>query len=369
MDIRRDIAARVVVAGLVLAACQSCGSVSPVPTDAQAAQIPEQTTRGDLTATERATIELFEDASPSVVYITTLSQRRNLFTGVATEVPRGTGTGIVWDRLGHIVTNLHVIENAAAAQIVLFDQSSYRAQLVGFSEAHDLAVMKIDAPPESLRPVDVGRSDNLRVGQNIYAIGNPFGLSATLTIGIVSALGREIPSGSGGRIENVIQTDADINPGNSGGPLLDSSGRLIGVNTAIYSPSGASAGIGLAVPVDTVRRVVPQIIADGGYVPPRLGIRTSKPLNDSVRRRLGISGVVVLAVDPGTGAAQAGLQETSRAADGRLILGDVIQAVETDPVSNLGDLQTLLDRYESGDDVRVTILRDGVQSDVTIRVQ
>ena len=272
-------------------------------------------------------------------------------------------------KIGELVTNLHVIENAAAAQIVLFDQSSYRAQLVGFSAAHDLAVMKIDAPPESLRPVDVGRSDNLRVGQNIYAIGNPFGLSATLTIGIVSALGREIPSGSGGRIENVIQTDADINPGNSGGPLLDSSGRLIGVNTAIYSPSGASAGIGLAVPVDTVRRVVPQIIADGGYVPPRLGIRTSKPLNDSVRQRLGISGVVVLAVDPGTGAAQAGLQETSRAADGRLILGDVIQAVETDPVSNLGDLQTLLDRYESGDDVRVTILRDRVQSDVTIRVQ
>ena len=356
---------------LILATVTSGSSCDVVPstrTEVRAAQTREPTPRGSLTTTEQATIDLFETVSPSVVYITTLAQRRNLFTGLTREVPRGTGSGFIWDGFGHIVTNLHVLEGAAAAQIVLHDQTSYRAELVGFSRAHDLAVLKIDADDATLRPVDIGQNTDLRVGQSIFAIGNPFGLSATLTTGIVSALGREIPSAGGGRIENVIQTDADINPGNSGGPLLDSAGRLIGVNTAIYSPSGASAGIGLAVPVDTVRRVVPQIIERGEYRPPQLGIRGNEDLNTYVHRRLGLGGVVIVAVDPGTGADRAGLQGTIRAADGRLVLGDIVQAIDGEPVNNLGELETLLDRYSPGNEVTVTIDREGETREVQIQV-
>ena len=202
----------------------SCDVVPATQTAVRAAQTREPTPRGALTLAEQATIQLFEEVSPSVVYITTLAQRRNLFTGLTREVPSGTGSGFIWDAAGHIVTNLHVLEGATAAQVVLHDQSSYRAEKVGFSRAHDLAVLRIDADGGPLLPVVIGQSTDLKVGQSIYAIGNPFGLSATLTRGIVSALGREIPSAGGGRIENIIQTDADINPGNSGGPLLDSAG-------------------------------------------------------------------------------------------------------------------------------------------------
>jgi len=335
-----------------------------LPLRAHAAERPA----ADLPPSEQATVDLFEEVAPSVVYITTLTQRRNLFTGVATEVRRGTGSGFVWDDVGHVVTNFHVLEGATGAQVVLHDQQTYRATLVGFSRWHDLAILKIDVPANVLPPVDIGRSEGLRVGQSVFAIGNPFGLTATLTTGIISALGREIAAVGGGTIEDAIQTDAAINPGNSGGPLLDSAGRLIGVNTAIYSPSGASAGIGFAVPVDTVQRVVPQIIEKGEYTPPQLGIRASEELNILVRRRLGIRGVVVREVDPGTGAARAGLRGTSRAADGRLILGDVIQAVEDNAVSNLGELSTILDRYDANDEVAVTILRDGRTREVTIRL-
>ena len=335
-----------------------------LPLRAQAAQSPT----ADLPPSEQATVDLFEQVAPSVVYITTLAQRRNFFTGVATEVRRGTGSGFVWDDVGHVVTNYHVLEGATGAQVVLHNQESYTAKLVGASSGHDLTILKIDAPAKVLPPVDTGRSDGLQVGQSVFAIGNPFGLSATLTTGIISALGREIAAVGGGTIEDAIQTDAAINPGNSGGPLLDSAGRLIGVNTAIYSPSGASAGIGFAVPVDTVRRVVPQIIEKGGYTPPQLGIRASEELNIAARRRLGIRGVVVREVEPGTGVARAGLRGTTRAADGRLLLGDVIQAVEGDAVSNLGELSTVLDRYEANDEVMVTILRDGQKREVTIRL-
>ena len=206
------------------------------------------------------------------------------------------------------------------------------------------------------------------MGQSIFAIGNPFGLSATLTTGIVSALGREIESQGGGTIEGMIQTDAAINPGNSGGPLLDSAGRLIGVNTAIYSPSGASAGIGFAVPVDTVRRVVPQIIEKGEYTPPQLGIRVNADLNAYVRNRLRLAGVVVVDVDAGTDAERAGIRGTVRAADGRLVLGDIIQAIDGDEIDGVGDLETVLDRYRPGDEVTVSILRDRERLDVPIRL-
>ncbi len=338
---------------------RSLGRGPPVVCIAAAAQ---------LTSSEQATVHLFEDVHPSVAYITTLTERRNLFTGATTEVPQGTGSGFVWDDTGHVVTNLHVLQGATAAQVVLHDQSTYRAALVGFSRQHDLAVLRIDIPADGLRPVRIGRSDTLRVGQSIFAIGNPFGLSATLTTGIVSALGREIDSVGGGTIEGMIQTDAAINPGNSGGPLLDSSGRLIGVSTAIYSPSGASAGIGFAVPVDTVRRVVPQIIDKGEYTPPTLGIRVSESLNRYVRRRLRIRGVVVVDVDAGGGASRAGLRGTSRMANGQLRLGDIIQAIDGDDISELSDLPTVLDRYEPGDAVSVTILRDGDHREVDIEL-
>ena len=354
------------IANIWLVAACGCEVVSTTPRAAQT--IPQPPSRGALPPAEQATVDLFESVSPAVVYITTLTQRRNIFTGVSTEVPRGTGSGFVWDDAGHIVTNLHVLQGATAAQVVLYDQLNHRAELVGFSRGHDLAVLRIDAPTDSLQPVAIGRSDDLQVGQNIFAIGNPFGLNATLTTGIVSALGREIAAVDGGAIENAIQTDAAINPGNSGGPLLDSSGRLIGVNTAIYSPSGASAGIGFAVPVDTVRRVVPQIIEHGEYTPPQLGIRASADLNAYVRTRLRISGVVILEVDPGTGADRAGLQGTSRAADGRLILGDIVQAIDGDEVGGLGELQTVLDRYAPGDEVTVTILRQDQTRDVRIQL-
>ena len=257
-----------------------------LPLSAQASQ--RTTPPGALPPSEQATVDLFEEVRPAIVCITTLAQRRNVFTRVATEVQRGTGSDFVWDDVEHVVTNVHVLEGATGAQGVLHDQSAYRADLIGVSRGHDLAVLKIDAPANALQPVDINRSDGLRVGQSVFAIGNSFGLSATLTTGIISALGREIAAVGGGTIENAIQTDAAINPGNSGGPLLDSAGRLIGVNTAIYSPSGASAGIGFAVPVDTIRRVVPQIIEKGEHTPPRLGIRVSEDINIAARRRLGI---------------------------------------------------------------------------------
>ncbi len=227
--------------------------------------------RGDLAADEQSTIELFQRASPSVVYITTLARQRHPWTRNVLQVPKGTGSGFIWDDRGHIVTNWHVLEGASAARVRLSDQSVYNAVLVGGSADHDLAVLKIRAPFRSLVPVPLGTSRDLQVGQKVFAIGNPFGLDQTLTTGIISALNRTL-SGVGERpIERMIQTDAAINPGNSGGPLLDSAGRLIGVNTAIYSPSGAYAGIGFAVPVDTVNQVVPRLIANSRYANARFG--------------------------------------------------------------------------------------------------
>ncbi|MCZ6452167.1 MAG: trypsin-like peptidase domain-containing protein, partial [Deltaproteobacteria bacterium] len=220
----------------------------------------EITPRGKLSVEESLTIALFRKASPSVVNITTLTVRRDVFTLNLLEIPEGTGSGFVWDNAGHIVTNYHVIQNADVAQVTLADQSTLKARRIGVAPDKDLAVLQIDVAKSRLRPIPIGSSNNLRVGQKVYAIGNPFGLDQTLTTGVISALGREIESVTRRPIRGVIQTDAAINPGNSGGPLLDSAGRLIGVNTQIFSPSGASVGIGFAIPVDTVNRVVPQLI-------------------------------------------------------------------------------------------------------------
>jgi S1-C subfamily serine protease len=323
------------------------------------------TPRGDLAEDEKATIELFRRASPSVVFITTLSREPLGFFEIQ-EVPRGAGSGFVWDAKGHVVTNFHVIQGASAARVSLHDRSEWPARLVGAAPDQDLAVLRIEAPAEKLVPILVGASRDLQVGQKVFAIGNPFGLDFTLTTGIVSALGRSIPSLTGRRIDDVVQTDAAINPGNSGGPLLDSAGRLIGVNTQIASPSGASAGVGFAVPVDTVNRVVPQLVEHGRVVRPQLGIAAG---NERVLRRAGIRGVLVMSVAPGSPAQRAGLRGTSRGEDGTLVLGDVIQALDGREIASLDDLFATLERHEAGDVVKVQVLRDGTKLELEVKLE
>ena len=260
------------------------------------------TARGELAADERATIDIFDQASPSVVFISTRQRVRDLWTRNVFSVPRGTGSGFVWDDLGHVVTNNHVIEGASEATVRLNDGRSYSAVLVGISPSHDLAVLRISVAFDRPPPVPVGTSSDLKVGQKVFAIGNPFGLDYTLTSGLVSALDRSLAEDNGKTIEHLIQTDAAINPGNSGGPLLDSAGRLIGINTALYSPSGAYAGIGFAVPVDTVNRVVPQLIARGEYLRPSLGVGVDADINRALTKELGVEGVLLLNVEPGSAA-------------------------------------------------------------------
>jgi len=327
------------------------------------------TARGELAADEQATIELFERASPSVVFITTRQRVRDLWTRNVFSVPRGTGSGFVWDRLGHVVTNNHVIEDASEAIVRLNDGRSYNAVLVGASPAHDLAVLRISVPFDLPPAVPVGTSADLKVGQKVFAIGNPFGLDYTLTSGLVSALDRSLEEDSGVVIEHLIQTDAAINPGNSGGPLLDSAGRLIGINTAIYSPSGAYAGIGFAVPVDTINRVVPQLIAEGRYVRPSLGIGVDEDINRLVTERLGVSGVLVLRVTPGSAAEAAGLRPTRVDGDGNVIPGDIILAVEGHPLDGVSGLLALLDTHRIGDRVTLRIWRDGSELQISTVLQ
>ncbi|MCM0608717.1 MAG: trypsin-like peptidase domain-containing protein [Ideonella sp. WA131b] len=322
--------------------------------------------RGPLAADEMANIELFKKASPSVVHITSLGVQRDLFSMNVQQVPRGTGTGFVWDAAGHIVTNFHVIQNANGAKVTLADQSSYEATLVGAFPDRDLAVLKIDAPRDKLPPLALGASRDLQVGQRVYAIGNPFGLDQTLTIGIVSALNREIESFNNRTIRGVVQTDAAINPGNSGGPLLDSAGRLIGVNTQIASPSGASAGIGFAIPVDEVNRIVPRLIRDGRFVRPALGV-TAGSLQ--LHRALNLpKGVAVVQVGRSSPAARAGLLPFSRGNRGEIVMGDVITAINDEPVESLDDMLAALERRQPGDAVTLRVWREGRTRSVETRL-
>ena len=315
------------------------------------------TSRGPLAADELANIDVFRRISPSVVHITTLEVGRDLYSRSLQQQQRGTGTGFVWDTLGHIVTNYHVIQEGNAARVTLADQTSWRATLVGAFPDRDLAVLRIDAPRDKLPAIPIGTSRDLQVGQKVYAIGNPFGLDQTLTTGIVSALNREIESFNNRTIRGVVQTDAAINPGNSGGPLLDSAGRLIGVNTQIASPSGASAGIGFAIPVDEVNRLVPRLIRDGKIVRPALGISAA---NDNLHRALRLpDGVALLQVSPTGPAARAGLQPFTRAADGRIVAGDVITAINDEPISNWDDMLTQLEKRQPGETVTLTLWRNG----------
>ena len=327
------------------------------------------TPRGELADFEKTTINLFQNASPSVVYLTTRSRVRSPFSRGAVEVDAGSGSGFLWDEQGHVVTNFHVLQQASSARVVLWDQSTYEASLVGGSADHDLAVLRIRAPLEKIRPVAIGESSDLAVGQSVFAIGNPFGLNQTLTTGILSAKSRSIESPTGRSIDDVIQIDAAINPGNSGGPLLDSSGRLIGVNTAIYSPSGTSAGVGFAIPVDTVNRVVPQIIANGRYEPPQLGIRVNSEISETITSRLGIDGVLILEVIDGGGAADAGLRGTSVGQSDLIQLGDVIQRIEQHRISNMEEMLSALEHFNVGDRVEIHFLRDGNEESATIQLR
>ena len=315
------------------------------------------TPRGQLLADEQAQIDVFRKTSPSVVHITTLEAQRDFYSLNVQQVPRGTGTGFVWDERGHIVTNFHVIQGASAARVTLSDQSTHKAMLVGAFPDRDLAVLRIEVPAAKAPPLPLGTSRDLAVGQKVHAIGNPFGLDQTLTTGIVSALNREIESINQRTIRGVIQTDAAINPGNSGGPLLDSAGRLIGVNTAIYSPSGASAGIGFAIPVDEVNRIVPRLIRDGRFVRPAIGITAGQA---GLNRVLNLpAGVVLVQVTTNGPAARAGLQPFRRASGGDIVGGDVITSVDNEPVKDLDDMLTLLERRAPGDTVTLSVWRNG----------
>ncbi len=340
------------LAGVGLSACW--------PNTAQSKPQAEPRTvqpRGPLDAGEQNNINVFKKVSPSVVHITTLALSRDLFSMNITQQPRGTGTGFIWDDAGHVVTNFHVIQDGDAATVTLSDQSSYPAKLVGSFPDRDLAVLRIEAPKEKLAAIAIGSSRELQVGQAVYAIGNPFGLDQTLTLGIVSALNREIESVTRRTIRGAIQTDAAINPGNSGGPLLDSAGRLIGVNTSIYSPSGASAGIGFAIPVDEVNRIVPRLIRDGRLIRPALGI-TAAPENVNQALKLP-KGVALLRVSPGSPAAQAGLQVFARGRDGSVIAGDVITAINDEPVRDLDEMLSLLERRQVGERVTLSLWNAG----------
>ena len=316
-----------------------------------------------LSAEELATIEVFESASQSVVFITNTAIRRDFWSLNTFEVPQGSGTGFIWDTQGHIVTNFHVVYGADSIQVVLSDQASYDARIVGVDPDHDLAVLQIQAPPKSLRPIQVGTSHDLRVGQKVLAIGNPFGLDHTLTTGVVSALERNIKSLTDRTIEGVIQTDAAINPGNSGGPLLESSGKLIGINTQILSPSGAFAGVGFAVPIDTVSRIVPQLIKFGKVIRPGIGISL---IPDSISQRWGIDGLAIARVEPGSPAEKAGLQSARETRSGRIHLGDIITKVDKEPVRVFDDLGRILDRHKIGDTVTLEIYRNGKARSVPV---
>jgi S1-C subfamily serine protease len=326
--------------------------------------VPKPTSPQDLSPEERRTIEIFRRARPSVVFITSVALRRDLFTLDVQQIPSGTGSGFVWDREGHVVTNFHVIQQGDAFSVTLADQSEWDARVVGAAPEKDLAVLKIRAPRERLTPLVTGTSRTLLVGQHVYAVGNPFGLDHSLTTGVVSALGRELRSPSGRRIRDVIQTDAAINPGNSGGPLLDSGGRLIGVSTAIFSPSGASAGIGFAVPVDAVTRLVPQLISRGRAIQAGIGATF---IPERFNGAIGVKeGVAIADVQPDGPAARAGLTGAQLTRSRRVVLGDRIIAVDGKPVRSEDDLRDAFEVAGVGTTVTLTVIHQTTRRDVRV---
>jgi S1-C subfamily serine protease len=343
-----------------LAALLALASATPARADEPRDLLPE----------ERNTIRLFERAAPSVVFVVNRGIQRDMFSWRTAEYLRGTGSGFVWDRDGHVVTNYHVIQGASSVS-VLIDNQEYPARVLGAEPKRDIAVLAIEAGARKsdLRPVALGGDDRLRVGQHVLAIGSPFGLERTLTTGVISALGRDIVGVGGVTIPDMIQTDASINPGNSGGPLLDSAGRLIGMNTMIYSNTGSSAGIGFAVPLRFIRRIVPQIITNGRTITADLGVRY---FDDDVARRLGIEGVLVRAVVPDSGAEAAGMRGTRQGRNGRILLGDVIVGIgvgnDQRRVRDYDELYNALDEHQPGDEITVQVERDGQRQKLRVRL-
>ncbi|WP_235839968.1 S1C family serine protease [Derxia lacustris] len=345
---------------LLALACSALGASAQLAGAGESQQPRPVTPRGPLLAQEQAMVALFESTAPSVAYITTETlQATGLFRA---EVQQGAGSGFVWDAAGHVVTNNHVVEGARRVFVQLDAGQPIEATVVGASPEYDLAVVRLKRVPADLKPIPLGSSKELRIGQSVIAIGNPFGLSRTLTTGIVSALDRELPTTDFREVAGVIQTDAAINPGNSGGPLLDSAGRLVGVNSAIKSASGSSAGVGFAIPADLVNRVVPALIARGRAPLPGIGIA---PVRPDIVARAGIAGVVIADIGRGTPAADAGLRAyDSRSGD----LGDVIIGVNGRRVNTLSQFVSELDRAGIGQTAELTVVRGNRERTVNIRV-
>jgi S1-C subfamily serine protease len=333
-------------------------TVPPLPSTKSPPPLPD-----DLSPEEKRDIEIFRRASGSVVNITTEQVQRDLFSMNVYEVPQGTGSGFVWDSSGDIVTNFHVVQHGDAFSVTLADGSTLNASLVGTAPDKDLAVLHVKTTPDHLPALQVGQSHDLLVGQRVLAVGNPFGLDHSLTVGVVSALGRQLESPGGRTIHDVIQTDAAINPGNSGGPLLDSRGRLVGVNSAIFSPSGANAGIGFAIPVDTVKRLVPQMIKSGHPVEPGIGISL---LPDAYAAELGLQGAIIYRVDRNSEAEKAGLIGIHRDRQRDLVLGDRIISVDGKPVKSADDLFSAFEVAGVGTKVSLTLVRGRAQRDVML---
>ena len=307
---------------------------------------------------ETKTIEIYRTVVPSTVNVSNIVLARNFFYGEV-EVPQGAGSGFVWDNLGHIVTNFHVVQGGTTFVVTFHnDPKQYKATIVGTAPDKDIAVLKLEEKPAKLIPIPVGTSKDLRVGQHSFAIGSPFGLDYTLTTGVISALGRKIDGIGGVKINDMIQTDAAINMGNSGGPLLNSSSKLIGMNTVIFSTSGSSAGLGFAVPVDTINVIVPQLIKQGKIIRPGLGIGI---VPETMKQRMiqSSKGLIISYIDAKGGAAEAGLKGMTQDQYGRIYLGDIILKVEDQDVNNLDDIYQVIEKKKIGDTVDVKYRRNG----------
>jgi len=358
-----------------LVACEQAEQPQPVH-QAQALPLPAETappapatsigtlSPGARSEYEQNSVEVFRALAPSVVFVTQKQLRRDSWSRRAAEVKAGSGTGFVWDKSGHIVTNYHVINNGSSFEVTLYDGTTLPATFVGGDRSKDLAVLKIDTR-KTLKPISVPAANaTVDVGQKAIAIGNPFGFDHTLTVGVISATGRAMPGFGGIEIRDMLQTDAAINPGNSGGPLLDSRGQLIGVNTMISSKSGSSAGVGFAVPVSAVRRSVPDIIRYGEVKRAGLGISL---VDDKLARANGVEGIVIAKVQRGTPAAKAGLRGLQERR-GEVFLGDVITAVDKYSVQDFDQLHNALARFQVGDEVALTILRDDKPQQVRLKL-
>ena len=323
--------------------------------------------KNQLLETEINTIQVFKKTSPMVVFVHNLTYVSDFFAMNVTEVQRGTGSGFIWDNKGHIVTNYHVVQGADKIAISMSDGKNYPAKVIGIEPRKDIAVLKVKKSFNFGKTINqlLTDSSTIEVGQKTIAIGNPFGLDHTLTTGIVSALGRSVPSIGGVTIRDMIQTDAAINPGNSGGPLLDSRGFLIGMNTAIYSKSGSSAGIGFAVPANTINRVTTQLINHGKVIQPVIGFSR---MDDSVSQYLGIEGVIIGEIFPKSPAAMAKLKGTRRDRYGKIKLGDILIGLNKDGIKNYDDLYNVIEKYKIGDTVTLHYLRNGKKMSAQIKL-